>query len=118
MGLGSRGKNVELRDQDLRNSPIVSNFILLRPTRDMPRSRFYPTGFATLGSWGPSAIEILEEIGKKIGEHSGDDRSMDYLWQRIAIEIQRGNGVCVLGTVQDGANLDDPFFLLSVVETA
>ena len=74
---------------------------------------FYAIGFETLGPWGPSAIEILEQTG----EDTGDSRSMDYLRQRISIEIQRGNAVCIMGTVQDGAKLDYPFFLLSTVKT-
>ena len=60
---------------------------------------FYPIGFETFG-WRPSALDILEQIGKRIKEHIGDLRTMDYLRQKISIEIQRGNAVSVLGTVE------------------
>ena len=75
---------------------------------------FYPIGFETFGSWGPSAVDILNQVCRRIKEHTGDLRTMDYLRQRISIEIQRGNAVSVLGTVEQIANLDNPFFLLGL----
>ena len=33
---------------------------------------FYPIGFETFGSWGPSAMDILDQIGKRVKEHTGD----------------------------------------------
>ena len=71
---------------------------------------FYPIGFQTFGSWGPSAMDILDQIGKRIKEHTGDSRAMDFLRQKISIEIQRGNAVFVLGTVEQRANFDSHFF--------
>ena len=78
------------------------------------RFDFYPIGFETFGSWGPSAIDILGQIGERIKEHTGDLRTMDFLRQKISIEIQRGNAVSVLGTVQQPSSLDAPFFLLGL----
>ena len=75
---------------------------------------FYPIGFETFGSWGPSAMDILDQIGKRIKEHTGDSRAMDFLRQKISVEIQRGNAVSVLGTVEQMTNFDGPFFLLSL----
>ena len=66
---------------------------------------FYPIGFEMFGSWGPSAMDILDQIGKRIKEHTGDVRATDFLRQKISIEIQRGNAVSVLGTVEQMANL-------------
>ena len=78
------------------------------------RFDFYPIGFETFGSWGPSAIDILGQIGERIKEHTDHLRTMDFLRQKISIEIQRGNAVSVLGTVQQPSNLDAPFFLLGL----
>ena len=75
---------------------------------------FYLIGFETFASWGPSAMDILDQIGKRIKEHTGDLRAMDLLRQKISIDIQRGNAVSVLGTVESLTNLDGPFFLLSL----
>ena len=75
---------------------------------------FYAIGFETLGSWGPSALDILSQIGNRIKAHTGDMRTMEFLRQRIGIEIQRGNAVSVLGTVENSNNLDSPFFLLGL----
>ena len=74
---------------------------------------FYPSVFETFGSWGPS-MDIFDQIGKRIEEHTGDPRAMDFLRQKISIEIQRGNAVSVLGTVEQMANFHGPFFLLSL----
>ena len=56
-------------------------------------------------------MDILDRIGKRIKEHTGDSRAMDFLRQKISIAIQRGNAVSVLGTVEQMANFDGPFFL-------
>ena len=78
----------------------------------LDRYIFYGIGFETLGSWGPSALDILGQIGRRIMEHTGDRRTMDFLRQKISVEIQRGNAVSVLGTAGKMTNLDNPFFLL------
>ena len=70
------------------------------------RFDFYPIGFET--------FDILGQIGERIKEHTGDLRTMDFLRQKISIEIQRGNAVSVLGTVQQPSSLDAPFFLLGL----
>ena len=71
---------------------------------------FHPIGFEKFGSWGPSAMDILDQIGQRIKEHTGDSRAMDFLRQKISIEIQRVNAVSVLGIVEQMAKFDGPFF--------
>ena len=73
---------------------------------------FFPVAFETLGSWGDSAKEVIAEIGRRIKEHTGDQRSSDYLRQKLSLEIQRGNAESVLGTVEDPRTLDALFFVL------
>ena len=50
-----------------------------------------PVAVETLGAWGPSALEICKEIGSRIARTSGDTRSTEFLRQRLAIAIQKGN---------------------------
>ena len=47
---------------------------------------------------GPAAKEIIGQIGKKIGDTTGESRSLSFSRQRISIEIQRGDAVSVYGT--------------------
>ena len=78
------------------------------------RFDFYPIGIETFGSWGPSAVDILGQIGERIKEHTGDLRTMEFLRQKVSTEIQRGNAVSIMGTVEQPHNFDSPFFLLSL----
>ena len=73
---------------------------------------FYPVGFETFGTWGPSATELLEAIGRKMADQSGESRSAQFLKQRISVDIQRGNCYCVLGTVKESRGLDEIFYIL------
>ncbi|XP_055347205.1 uncharacterized protein LOC129594524 [Paramacrobiotus metropolitanus] len=61
---------------------------------------FAPIAFETMGPWGPSAIAIIKELGKRLRTHSGEVRSHEFLRQRLSIEIQRGNAASVLGTAE------------------
>ena len=73
---------------------------------------FYPVGLETFGTWGPSATDLLEAVGRKMAEQSGESRSVQFFKQRISIDIQRGNCYCVLGTVKESRGLDEIFYIL------
>ena len=62
---------------------------------------FAPIAFETLGTWGIDANRIVTALGKKIAERSGEPRSLEFLRQRISVELQRGNATSVLGTMKD-----------------
>ena len=47
----------------------------------------------TLGPVNESACEFLNNLGRKIGDNSGDDRSTSFLFQRISVLVQRFNGI-------------------------
>ena len=59
-----------------------------------------PIGFETMGSWGAGARSFLTEIGSRIKQATGNVRSMEFLCQRVSIEIQHGNAAAVMGTVE------------------
>ena len=75
---------------------------------------FYPIGLETFGAWGPGAKELINTIGRRIRERTGDSRSTEFLRQRIAVEIQRGNAASVLGSVPSSRELDEIFLVLTV----
>ena len=70
-----------------------------------------PVGTETLGSWGPSGLKFVKEIGQRIEEHTGDKQSTTHLFQRISMAIQRGNSISIRGTVPDAKSLDEIFYL-------
>ncbi|XP_055328595.1 uncharacterized protein LOC129581495 [Paramacrobiotus metropolitanus] len=72
---------------------------------------FTPIAFETMGPWGPAAIAIIKELGKRLRSHSGEARSHVFLRQRLSIEIQRGNAVSVLGTVEKAEMFNELLFL-------
>ena len=58
---------------------------------------FVPVGIETYGAYGPQAIKLIKQIGKKIQEATGEKLSSFYLKQSISMAIQKGNAVCVRG---------------------
>ena len=63
-------------------------------------------------TWGTSATDLLEAVGRKTAEPSGESRSVKFSKQLISVDIQRGNCHCVLGTVEESRGLDDFFYIL------
>ena len=60
------------------------------------RYRFEPIAIETAGVMGASARDIVEEIGKRISEKSGEKRETWWLLQRLSIAVQRGNALSIL----------------------
>ena len=56
-----------------------------------------PVGIKTYGAYGPQAIKLITQIGKKIQEATNEKLSTFYLKQCISMAIQKGNVVCVRG---------------------
>ena len=51
---------------------------------------FFPVAIETAGAWNHLAIELVQEIGRRI-------ESM-FLFKRLSIALQRGNAVAFRGT--------------------
>ncbi|KAF0290804.1 Ubiquitin carboxyl-terminal hydrolase 2 [Amphibalanus amphitrite] len=60
------------------------------------RFRFEPVAFETDGACGPTTRAFLQELGAKMAAVTGDQREMEWLWQRLSIAIVRGNAASVL----------------------
>ena len=64
---------------------------------DMVRNyKFEPIAIETSGVYGPSTKIIIQEIGNRISQKSGDKREAMWLKQRLSIAIQRGNALSIL----------------------
>ncbi len=64
--------------------------------------QFEPLGFETMGVFGPSAVRIVGEIGRKIKEATGDPRETLWLKQRLGLAILRGNALSIMNSTQQG----------------
>ena len=71
-----------------------------------------PVGFETMGSWGAGAKAFLTDVGNRVKQATGNLRALEFLRQRVSIEIQRGNAASVMGTV-DNTKDWSVLFLLS-----
>ena len=54
---------------------------------------FVPIAIETAGTWNKQAMELIEEIGRQCTLETEDPKETIYLYQRIAIAIQRGNAL-------------------------
>ena len=55
---------------------------------------FEPIAFETMGPMNLSALNLLNDLGRKISSVSdGDDREGHFLFQRLSVILQRYNAV-------------------------
>ena len=64
-----------------------------------------------MGSCGTGAKAFLTEVGTRVKQATGNVRSMEFLRQRVSMEIQRGNAAAVMGTVESSKEWDGLFLL-------
>lgn len=60
---------------------------------------FFPVAIETLGSYGDDAAFFLDDLGTRLTAKTGDVRSSAFLHQRLGVALQRGNALCVMGTL-------------------
>ena len=61
---------------------------------DLPASYlFEPIAFETLGPMNLLALNLLNDLDRKISSVSGDDREGHFLFQRLSVILQRYNAV-------------------------
>jgi len=72
---------------------------------------FVPFAVETLGPICKDGLNFITAIAKKIKDVSGEDRSREFLIQRISIALQRHNAGCVMGTFPEDKALEEIFYL-------
>ena len=70
-----------------------------------------PVCVETLGPWGPNGLKLVQEIGKKIRDETGERRSTSFLLQSISMAVQRGNCASIMGTVGFQKKLEEIYYL-------
>jgi len=51
-------------------------------------------------------MDFFRQLGRRIQTTTADTRSFTFLMQRLSVDIQRGNAVCVAGTAPSSGDLD------------
>ena len=59
-----------------------------------------PVAIETTGVCGPEALQFLCELGPSLKTETGEPHSLQFLFQRISVPMQRGNAAAVLGTIK------------------
>ena len=59
---------------------------------------FIPLAFETLGPIGADCEAFISDLGKRLTQISGEIRETQYLFQRLAVTVQRFNAVAFRGT--------------------
>ena len=62
--------------------------------------RFEPIAIETSGVFGSSTKKIVNEIGNRISEKTGEKRECIWLKQRLSIAIQRGNALSIISSAK------------------
>ena len=60
---------------------------------------FSPIAFDTMGVVGSKSMLFLRDLGRRIRATSNDPKSFIYLLRRLAVTVQRGNAISILGTI-------------------
>ena len=66
-----------------------------------------PIANESMGSWGPSGLKFVEEIGARLILATKDKRSKYQLFEAISVATQRGNALSVLGSLPNKKMLSD-----------
>jgi len=60
---------------------------------------FYPFATQTVGTWHEMAIELTQEIGRRISTITEDTQKTAFFFQRLSMALQRGNAVSFHNTM-------------------
>jgi len=59
---------------------------------------FVPVATETGGTWHHQAVELVQEIGRRTANITGDARESTFLFQQLSMALQRGNAVSFQNT--------------------
>ena len=77
-----------------------------------PTHHFVPVGVETCGTFGPQALSLFRELGQHLKKATGEQRSYQFLIQRVSVAIQTGNAISILGTLDQPSRTSEDFFFL------
>jgi len=59
---------------------------------------FVPVAIETAGTWNNRAVELVQELGRRMTAVTEDTRETTYLFQRLSVALQRVNAVSFYST--------------------
>ena len=59
---------------------------------------FVPVDIETGGTWHHQAAELVQEIGRRTANITGDVRESTFLFRQLSVTLQRGNAVSFQNT--------------------
>ena len=71
---------------------------------------FVPIAVETFGAIGDTALNFMKEVVRRSSAVTLEQRYFGYLMQRLRVAIQRGNAVCVTGTVPSRPPISTNYF--------
>jgi len=60
---------------------------------------FCPVAIETSGTWNVMAVDLVQEIGRRITNVTEDSRETTFLFQRLSMALQQGNAVAFQNTM-------------------
>lgn len=57
---------------------------------------FEPIAIETTGVYGPSSLQLVKDIGRRVSNATGDVRQAAWFKQRLGLAVQRGNAFSIL----------------------
>ena len=81
--------------------------------KELVNDNYYvvPIAHETMGSWAPDSLKFMKDLGSRISEATGEKRAKSFLFQSISMNLQRGNALCIMGTVGHHRKLDEIYNL-------
>ena len=73
--------------------------------------KFVAIEMETFGAIGEATLNFVKDVDRSIWAVTLEQRSFGYLLQCLSVAIQRGNAVCVTGTMPSSTNLDELILL-------
>ena len=72
---------------------FITTIVIVRTpsTASYPTHVFVPVAIETGGSWHHQAVELVQEIGRRAANTTGDVRESNFLFQQLSVALQRGN---------------------------
>ena len=62
--------------------------------RQLANSHIYvPVAIETAGTWNNRAVELVQELSRRMTDVTEDTRDTTYLFQRLSVALQLGNAV-------------------------
>ncbi len=70
-----------------------------------------PIAVESMGPLGQDATIFFNDLGRRIEATTAEPRSLQFLFKRLSVTVQRGNAACVIGTVSSSGGQDDLLYI-------